>query len=200
MKQVTPATSKPFVNFGSNLGYWEFDLYVGWAGLLFIVVGLFLWFKPQISTRRFSPLLLPMIVLTLFSIRDIYLPFAHIPIPLLNAERVTSRMAILPFTLAMVLASAAVQAWLNRAKFHLLVYTGSFLGLIYLSADLTRRALQWQVVEAFQQFPTTPVNLAIKVVSNHPDLPYTNLLTWGTIVSLAGLGMAVFFVWRESSK
>ena len=200
VKQVTPATSKPFINFGSNLGYWEFDLYVGWVGLAFILIGLFLWFKPQIMSRRFSPLLFPMIVLTLFSIRDIYLPFAHLPIPLLNAERVPSRMAILPFTQAMVLASVAVQAWLNRARPHWLVYLAAFLGLCYLGVDLSKRTLAWQVVEAFRQFPTTPVNLAIKVVSNHPDPVYINLLGWGAGVSLVGLIIAGLLVWFEHKR
>jgi hypothetical protein len=200
VKQVTPATSKPFVNFGSNLGYWEFDLYVGWAGLFFILIGLFLWLKPQITSRRFSPLLFPMIVLTLFSIRDFYLPFARLPIPLLNAERVTSRMAILPFTLVMILAAPAIQAWLDRAHRPIWVYITAFLGLVYVGIDLSRRVWQWQVLKAFPQFPTTPVNLAIKVVSNHPDPAYTNLLAWGAGVSITSLAAAGFFVWREQKK
>ena len=46
--------------------------------------------------------------------------------------------------------------------------------------------------EAVKAFPVTPVNLAIKVVSNHPDPPYFTLLAAGAAISLvAGVFLVV---------
>jgi hypothetical protein len=198
VKQVGPGNAMPFMNFNSNLGYWEFDLYVGWAGLLFLALGLFLWMRRQTTLRRFSPLLFPMLVFALLSVRDVYLPFTHLPIPLLNGERVTARMLIVPFTLSMILASGAIQTWLDKKQVSSMVQLAGLLGLGYLVFDLVKRTLAWQVSEAFKVFTTTPVNLAIKVVSNHADPPYTNLLAMGALVSLLSLLIAIWLVWRES--
>jgi hypothetical protein len=150
--------------------------------------------------RRYSPLLFPMAVFGLLSIRDVYLPLTHLPIPLLNGERVTARMLIVPFTLAIILAAASIQAWLNnkQGKVILAGKVAGLFALVYLVADLTRRTLIWQVSEAFKAFPTTPVNLAIKVVSNHADPPYTNLIIIGAIVTCSSLLAAGWLVWREA--
>ena len=200
VQQVTPATSKPMMNFFSNQGYWEYDIYVGWAGVLFLIAGLLLWIIPQIKTRRVSPLIWPMIALTLFSVWNIYLPLTHLPIPILNGERVTSRFIILPFTLALLLAAEAIQKKLNALSPRLIFSVSGLLVLLYLALDLTRRVLQWQVTAAFQAFPTTPVNLAIKVVANHVDPPYTNMLTLGAAITLVSLLAAGFLVWREKKQ
>ena len=200
VKQVTPASSAPFENFGSNLGYWEFDLYIGWAGVLFLMVGLIFWIIPQVKNRHFSPLWLPMIGLTLFAIRDFYYPLAQLPIPLLNAERVSSRMAILPLVFGIVLAADALQQWLNRRQPGWVIQGISLVALVYLGFDLIRRVYQWQVLEAYPCFPNTPVNLAIKIVANHADAAYTNLLIIGGLVTIITLIAAGILVYRESRR
>ncbi|MCE1253311.1 MAG: hypothetical protein LWX83_07145 [Anaerolineae bacterium] len=198
VKQVTPATSLPFMNFSSNLGYWEFDLYVGWAGVIFLAVGLFLWLRSQVQLRRFSPFLLPMAIFLFLSFRDVYLPITYIPIPLLNGERVTSRLLIVPFTLSMFFAASSLQIWINQKRIPLAAKLAGMSLLGYLIFDLTRRVYQWQVTEAFKAFPNTPVNLAIKVVANHADPPYILMLSIGAGLSLISLIVAAIFVWREN--
>ena len=200
VKQVTPADSLPFKNFGSNLGYWEFDLYIGWAGVLFLLAGLTLWIIPQIKSRRFSPLWLPMIILTLFAVRDWYYPISQIPIPLLNAERVTSRIVILPLFFCIVLAAKAAQKWLDEHQTYGMINGFSVVALAYLGFDLIRRVYQWRVMAAYPCFPNTPVNLAIKTVANHPDASYTNLLAIGGLVTLITMIIAGILVLRELKR
>lgn len=197
VKQVTPASGQPFMNFGSNLGYWEFDLYIGWAGVLFVALGIGVWLTGQVKQRRFSALLFPMVAMTLFSIASIYKPLTYLSIPLLNAERVTSRMAIVPLTLAMVMAAVAIQGWLDGKRVHWIGAGAGIFALIYLVLDLSRRTFQWSTTEAFKAFTTTPVNLAIKIVANHADPPYTNLLTIGAGITLLSLLVGGWLVWRE---
>ncbi|MEI8133128.1 MAG: hypothetical protein WCG34_11895, partial [Leptolinea sp.] len=61
---------------------------------------------------------------------------------------------------------------------------GSLAGLLLLFQDLWQHLKLWRVNVAAEYFPVTPVDLAIKVVSNHADAVYTNLL-------LAGAGITV---------
>lgn len=197
---ATPQTSLPFLNFGSNLGYWEFDLYIGHVGALFVLIGILLWAWQQIKNRKFSPLWLPMLALVLFSISDIYLPFAKLPIPLLNGKRVTSRFAILPLTSAFFLAAAVIQNWLNKTRFRLEAALLGVVSLPYLATDLVRNTLAWQVTKAFSAFPTTPVNLIGKVVANHSDPPYITLLSIGAGITLISLLVALFLVWKENRQ
>jgi hypothetical protein len=56
--------------------------------------------------------------------------------------------------------------------------------LFLLAHDLWQNLKLWRVNVAAQYFPVTPVNLAIKVVSNHPDAVYNNLLLAGACITL----------------
>jgi hypothetical protein len=195
-----PQNAMPFKNFNSNLGYWEFDLYIGAAGAIILTFGLVLWLLCHTKKRRVPVLLAPMVVMALLAVNDFFLPFTYLPIPLLNGERVTSRMVILPFSLAFILALAAIQAWFDYKKRPLIVYiTGFVLGL-YLAFDLGRHVLRWEITKASQYFAVTPVNLAIKVLANHSDPPYLRMLGVGAVISLAALLCLVFLVTNERKK
>jgi hypothetical protein len=106
-------------------------------------------------------------------------------------------MIILPFILSILLSTGSIQSWFNRQQRHFVFYALGLLSFIYLLGDLIQRTLQWQVVEAFRVFPTTPVNLAIKVVANHSDPVYTNLIFLGAAITLTSLVCGGVLVWRE---
>jgi hypothetical protein len=193
-----PNQSLPFNNFNSSLGFWEFDLFIGAAGVLFITLGGLAWASEQIKSRRPSPFLLPILVLGFLSLRNFYEVFAHLPLPLLNAERVTSRIISLPFVILLILGAIALQRWLDRhSNFSPWVTFLAFGSLVYLAADLAYQTIQWRVTKAAAAFPLTPVNLAIKVTANHADPPYTNILILGCIISLVSLVVLLGLVWRE---
>jgi hypothetical protein len=67
----------------------------------------------------------------------------------------------------------------------------------YLVFDLGRQTLDWSVINAAKSFPETPVNLAIKTLVNRPDIPYTNALILGAIISLATLIFLFAISWWE---
>jgi hypothetical protein len=72
-------------------------------------------------------------------------------------------------------------------------------GLLLLAHDLWQNLKLWRVNVAAQYFPVTPVNLAIKVVSNHADAMYTNLLLLGAGISLTMCIIVLIGVFRKSA-
>jgi hypothetical protein len=96
----------------ASLGWWEFDHFVGIP--VFIAV---LWFS---SRAAFTPdgadksayriLFIAALVLAVLAMSQFYAPIANAPIPLFNAERVTTRFISVSF---LVLLFCAVQ-WLNK--------------------------------------------------------------------------------------
>lgn len=178
---------KAFAHTGqlTNLGWWEFDLFVGLVGAVFLLYfGLGWWLKKHDVPIWLRSLVLPALVLFVLSMGSIYKLVMYIPIPLINGERVSARLITLPFILLMLAAVYAFQRFMDENGKSGLLRWACLAGLFLLFHDIWQHLKLWRVNVAAQYFPVTPVDLAIKAVSNHPDAGYTNLL-------LAGLGITV---------
>lgn len=186
IKQL-PANSLPFMNFYSKLGYWEFDTYVGIIGTIMIAITVTLWVYQQFKARKLSPWMLPAALLLLFSVENVYQPIANLPIPILNGERVTARFVIMPLLTAIVIALPVVSAKLSENIDTAWKRSAIIFLTLYLTIDLTWQTLEWRVTEAVKAFPTTPTDLTTKVVGNHPDPIYTNMLLAGTLIAAFAL-------------
>jgi len=196
-----PAESLEIRSMFSNLGWWEYSLYLGAAGTAFLFFfGIYRWLKTHDPASGYPELLLPIAGVALLSLGRIYRLVRLVPIPLLSGERASIRMMILPVVILLVLAAAEFQSWLNerridwRAKAALL---GLFVALVH---DLWQNLKAWQVSNAFTAFPTTPTDLAIKVIANHPDPQYTTIIAIGAGVSLAALVILLALVWQEKNN
>ena len=104
-----------------SLGWWEYDLYLGWAGTALVGLGLVFWLWPRENRRQYRALLLPVLGMSVLSFWQLYRPIAQLPIPLLSSERVSARLAILPFTIALLMAAIFLQRWLDQKPRGLLV-------------------------------------------------------------------------------
>lgn len=178
---------KAFAHTGqlTNLGWWEFDLFTGLVGAVFLIYfGLGYWFSKRDVPAWLKSLAVPTLVLFVLSMGSIYKLVMYIPIPLINGERVSARLITLPFVLLMLAAVYAFQRCADEhGKSNLLRWTG-LVGLFLLAHDLWQNLKLWRVNVAAPNFPVTPVDLAIKAVSNHPDAAYTNLLLIGAGITL----------------
>ena len=209
-----PQDSLPFMNFYSNLGYWEFDLYIGYLGLLFLVAGLGLWCWGRLRRRDWStstlgkaflPVALPCLVFIVFAINKNFSFIKDLPIPLLNGERVTSRMVILPLVMGIIMAGITLNQWLVEKRRPWSWIIGLPV-VAWLAVDLTHNTLYWQVTQVFPVFPLTPVDVTTKLVANHADPSYIGMLVAGFTVSI----LACVYLWvrirseqrelRESQK
>jgi hypothetical protein len=186
----------------AGLGWWEMDLYLGIAGAaLVLFFGGILWLRNQFGKERQYPAFwLPAVVLGVLSLWKFYQPFAQAPIPLFSSERVSSRLLIIPFMLAIVIASVNMQRWLDGGKRPVIFQVG-LLGLLgWMTFDLVRHLNLWQVNVAYTAFPITPTNLAIKVVGNHADPLYFTVLWAGLAVTLVCAAVLIGMAWVEKRR
>jgi hypothetical protein len=201
---VPPEKSLEVRSMLSNLGWWEYDMYLGLMGtMILFVFGLGFWMKKLLKGKGIYPhLFFPMLALTLLSIGRIYRVMRLIPVPLFSGERASIRMLLLPVLFLIVLAVVYLQKWINKhdladqVKARLL----GFSILLVVIHDLWQHLKVWQVTAAFEAFPTTPVNLAIKVAANHVDAPYTNILWLGSGLTLLSMLVLIGLVIWERRK
>jgi hypothetical protein len=199
-KLIDPATAYAMHYSYHSLSWWEFDLYLGLAGtLLFLVFGGAAWIYNQFHGRQYPQLFLPVLVMTVLSMGAVYQPVMNIPFPLLTAERVSSRLIILPYVFVMVIAAINLQHWLERLPHPLILQLVSLPMLATLAYDLYRHFLLWNLAASAKAFDFTPVNLAIKVVNNHPDPQYLTIVAIGAGISLV-TGALLIYLWVREKK
>ena len=182
----------------SLLGWWELDLYIGLVGAVFLVYfGIFHWLR-EIKGKPFYPaLLLPVVVMTMLSIGRVYRLVRLIPVPLFSAERVSSRMIILPLIFLLVLGSVYLQQWLNKTS-RIAPLRLTWLALLLIMAhDLWQHLKLWQVTNAFPAFPETPRHLSLISVTNHPDPQYISVLGIGAAVSVLTMLLLLYGARRD---
>lgn len=183
----------------TQLGWWEFDLYVGLIGAVFVLVfGLGGWLKRLKTPEGYPVLLLPSLALVIFSIGRAYRVLRLLPLPILAGERVTSRMIILPFVLVILLGAAYFQRWLDARRGSHPAAKWALVGaVVLLLSDLWQHIKVWRVNVAADAFPDVPVDLAQKVVANHADPAYTNLLIAGAALTVLAAAFLIFMAIRE---
>jgi hypothetical protein len=197
---VFPQDALSVRNALNPLGWWEFDLYIGLAGALFLVYfGIFRWLKQGRKEAGFPELVFPLTMLSILSVGSIYQLVHLLPIPLLAGERVSSRFISLPFAFLLILAAIEFQHWLDEKPKPVVAIRLAWLGVFaVIFNDLWQHLKVWQVTATLPFFPVTPVNLAIKVVANHADPPYIAAIAVGAAVTLVSLFALLFLTWREN--
>jgi hypothetical protein len=123
---------------------------------------------------------------------QVYSLINHLPIPLADSERISSRFFILPLVFLIILGSIHLQDHLTKHETRPLAQDIFSLGLLFLMAhDLYQHTRLWRVKNMYTLFISTPVDYRANVL-DHPDPPYINALIVGSVVSL--LTLAVLLV------
>lgn len=199
-KIISPQDSLNQKVTGAVLGWWEFDLFIGVIGVVFFIIALLCWLNVHQRNLGFPQLLCPLLILSIFSFRDIYAIFRKLQIPLFSGERVSARFLIVPVIFLLVIMTAALQRRLKQMK-NGSIWNGLLcFSLIPLVVELMRNLSTWKVTEAVKAFPYTYTNLSIKVVSNHQDSDYTTALWIGLSISLVTALLLTLFSLIESEK
>lgn len=181
---------------GSGLRWWEFNLFIGYAGFLFLLGWISLWVRQQVTRRSLSAFLLPVAVMTYLSIGDNYQWLFELPLPGFASERVTSRFIIIPFFALVLVGAVAFDRW-QTGKRAIWLRLGVLTGMLYLAQDLVFAFERWSVAQASKVFPKLPLDLAQYGVGNYHDPAYETTLIIGGVVSLLGASVAVALALRE---
>jgi hypothetical protein len=182
----------------TSLGWWEVDIYTGLLGFGFLVFfGLYLTWKttaPEGDHHR--KLFAPILGMTVLSIGKIYQPINTLPIPLIDAERVSSRFLIIPVFITLILAAVNLE---RRLQFKRLSTGWQLLSLTavgVMAHDLLQHARLWRVENMATLFTRTPVDIRAEVLLRH-DPAYINALLLGFGISLLTLIVLIFQSVRE---
>jgi hypothetical protein len=194
LKFPTEALSGRFM----SLGWWEFDTYIGLIGLAFLIYfAIYQTWRKGSSTKT---LLAPIAVVTFLSIGQIYLVINHLPIPLTDSERVSSRFFIVPLVVLITLGSIYLQEFLVKLGRRRFVERIFSLGvLILLLHDLFQHSRIWRVSKMYDLFPSTPVDILSKVI-HHPDPIYFRALAVGAAGTVLTFFVLLFLSLRERQR
>ena len=187
---------------GTSIGYWEFNLYIGLAGAIFLIYfGIWRWLRARDDHFGFQSLALPVLGLVVLSIGRIFEILRHAPIPLLDGERVSSRIISLPFVFILIFAVIFFKDCLDRPHRNLtLVYLIIGSALIINLNDLWQNYRIWRVAEVVRHLQEAGFVPLDWIVANHPDPPYLGLILAGAFLSLVSLGILLFFTWRSRHR
>ncbi len=196
VKIIPPAESLNQARTGAVLGWWEFDIYVGVFGLLFLFAAVLAWLVLHKRDLGFPALICPIAVLAFFSYQNNYQLMRFFRIPLFSGERVSSRFLIMSFIFVLIAGMASLQRMI-RGKGNSAVSFLLTAGLVPTAVFLWKHLNAWKVTESAEAFPKITVDLSLKTVANHPDRPYTLGLTVGLLITL--LSAAVILYRAEKS-
>ena len=196
----TPDMALPRMVFDSRLGYWEFDIFTGWVGLilLFGFGGLAMVFW-HYRARKFPVLVVPVLALAILSIDDNFQKVLFYNPVLVSSERVTSRMIGLALVIGLILSAIYYQKTMDWMRKSIALQLAQVVLLIFLAKDLVLHTLRWSVENAYNAFGVTRRDLSQIHVSNHPDPDYFLALGIGAFVAILTM---VFLIWivRKTSN
>ncbi len=167
------------------LGYWEFDIYVGVIGTLFLAYfGVYQWFKNGHLLPSLQKLIVPTLVIFLLTIGRIYAVVRASRIPFFEGERAPSRMIGLPLAVMIIVAAIFFDRWLQQAtvaKPALLVL--NILLLVFLASDLWVHAQVWKLESVRAVFGPVQMLLSENSIGARADRRYLAVLLIGLLLS-----------------
>jgi hypothetical protein len=180
--------------FLGRVDWWEFDAYVGPAGLAFLLVfGLVLARRhPVLRPPAERTLLGPLAVLAVFSFADAYLVLNLSGLPLLESQRVSSRFLAVPLVFLIALASLRLDRFL-RAHPSGAWRAAAGLGLALTVAGLLVHSSVWRVAHlktlVRERRAVMSVHVADPVPQIEGDLAYMRTVQASAVVTLASLAV-----------
>jgi hypothetical protein len=179
-----------------TLNWWEFDAYLGAAGLAWVLwFGIVLRFKGP-EAGRFRALDGPLALLALLSLDDLYAPINRLGIPLLGGERVSSRLLIVPLAFLLVIAAVRTQRVLEAPSRKRPALAAA--AAVLVAAGLALHSHQWSLPVLERAWPPPPhardLGLAIidsrDLLATARDTAYLWSVRIGVVVSLLALAAA----------
>jgi hypothetical protein len=175
-----------------QLNSWEYDHYVGLVGLAWLLFfGVFrAWRGPRHTPHG---LLAPLAVMALVALGDLYAPWNALPIPLLSAERVSSRLLLLPLLFLALFAALRMQEWLDERPGLLRRALGAA-GAFALAVSLLAHSRLWRIEAIEPMLRERHGNLAIEIDPLPVPLQGQELAYVTTVRAAAAVSLAAFLL------
>ena len=165
---------------GTGQSWWEFDAYIGMTALLWLMA-----FGWVFISRERGPahlLVFPLAVTAILSVDGLYRALSFSRLPLLGAERISSRILILPLGLLAVLAATASDKWQRQAPRR---RGWALWGVVAITAvSLAVHSYVWSLPNLSRLMPSSPH-------LHNPTIAITGSTGTGTLDSLYVLSVRV---------
>lgn len=175
--------------------FYEFNAYIGVIGLGLLIVGLYWWLKA--ATPRYQALVLPLCIMVLLSLGSTYRLVRATSIPLLEGERYSSRLFVVPLLFLVVMAITTIDQRLRQAALAAWQRGLLLLGLAALAIDIGASVRLWRVGVSSGLFGPMTVNLADAAVADRPDSLYVGVVMTGLAISVLTAVVLLVLVGRE---
>jgi hypothetical protein len=118
-----------------------------------------------------------------------------LPIPLFNAERVSTRFLLLTLMFVILISADQLDVFLRKFKLGIggKLAAAGFVGIMI--HDLMQHARLWRVENMSQIFTSTPVDISAEVLSVQ-DPVYTGALLAGFCIALLASSVLLFLIYR----
>lgn len=197
--QIRPITYPRRGGLFGTLNWWEYDLYLGYVGLVWVIGFGVLGRVKDGDARRFGMLRGPLAVLAVLSFGDLYALVNRLGLPLLSGERVSSRLLIVPVAFLLPMAAVRMHAALEMRRG--LARPLAFVAAAAVAVELSRHSVAWSLPVLERTWPPPPrardLGLAIldarDLGATAMDGPYLWSVRLGAAVSLAAVAAAA---WR----
>jgi hypothetical protein len=182
--------------FFGQVDWWELDVYVGPAGLAFLVVfGLALARRhPLLGSQGERALLGPLLVMALFSYGDAYLALNVSGLPLLDSQRAASRLFAIPLVFLIVLASLRLDRFL-RGRPRLAWRAAAALWALAIAGGLLAHSAAWRVAHlktlVRERRAVIAVRLAPPAALEDGDRAYVRTVRVAAVITLGALALLV---------
>jgi hypothetical protein len=142
-----------------ELRWWEYDTYVGVVGLgLLLYFGIYRPWRHGRALAAGRALEVPLLVLVVLAMGDLYAVFNVLPIPLVDTERVSSRFLILPLVYLTLSAAVEMQRLLEADRRRLL-RAGLAAAVVATAGTLAAHSALWRVAHMHALVPHVRTNL-----------------------------------------
>ena len=166
---------------------WELDAYVGPAGLALLLAGLVLFVRrsPPSGLARLGG---PIATMAVLALGDAGVVFELSRLPLLSAERVTSRLVALPLVIAALMAAVGLdRAWRAGGRG---VRASMATAVAATALALAVHGWTWRVAALVERLPARKGVVDVRIVDSDDASPeadrlYRRLVLAGALLSLA---------------
>ncbi len=184
---------------GTGVGTWELACFIGLLGGIFLVY--FGIYRGLLHVKAsYNTLLVPIGIMVLLTLGPVFGALRHLPIPLIQGERVSSRIISVPLVFALVLGAEQFQRWIDGISKKMLVLGGCVVGLLISGVELWQDFLIWRISNRDQNFWIyfNPAKWYPK--NNMGDTIYIWLIFGGLALSILTIAALSYISWREFRK
>ena len=132
-----------------TLGWWEYNIFVGFVGSFVLAFGLVVVFRLYKSIW-YSPIFVAAGFMFILSLGDVYAFITKLPLPFAGIERVSTRFIVMPFVVFLISAVYGIDKLLSRRP--TVSKPALVVAIPFLIFELANHSSYWNVVTLEEAF------------------------------------------------